>query len=96
MTRESDLNPEIGNSIRKLLPGLPIVPLVSRRISSSPKGELVVLANPLMLDDLMHTLALASKRIAITDIVQTTERRSQPRQLAPTVEEAVANGQHSG
>ncbi|HUX90058.1 MAG TPA: ATP-binding protein [Gallionellaceae bacterium] len=93
MTRESDTEPEIANSIRTLLPGLPIVPLVSRRISSSPKGELVILANPLMLDDLMHTLALATKRIAITDIVQTTERRSQPRQLAPTVEEAVANGQ---
>lgn len=93
MTREPDVDPELGNSIRKLLPGLPIVSLVSRRISNSPKSELVVLANPLMQDDLMHTLALASKRIAIADIVQTTERRSQPRQVAPTVEEAVANGQ---
>jgi CheY-like chemotaxis protein/HPt (histidine-containing phosphotransfer) domain-containing protein len=93
LTHESAINAEISKLVKKTAPALPVVRLVSRRISSTSGSEFSVMANPLLLDDLVHTLALASRRFAAADIVQKTERRSRSRKMAPTVEEALATGQ---
>lgn len=90
LTYQTAGNSKTSNLIRKTAPALPVVRLVSRRISTASGSEHTVLANPLLFEDLVHTLAIASKRIAITAIVQKTERRSQIRKTTPTVAEAVA------
>lgn len=93
LTHETANNSKTSSLIRKTAPALPVVRLVSRRISTASGSEHTVLANPLLLEDLVHTLAIASKRIAITELVQKSERRGQSRKMAPTIAEAVATGQ---
>ena len=72
---------------------LPVIRLLGRRINEPTANTLVVSANPILFDELVHTIALASKRLAVPEIVQKTDRRSRSRKIAPTVDEAVARGQ---
>ena len=93
MTQVLKPESEIESSIRKISTALPVVQMVTRRVSASAGGEYTVLANPLLFDDLVHTLALASRRISVADIVQKTERRHRTRKPFQAIEETRVTGQ---
>lgn len=93
LTHQSAADITIINSIRNAAPALPVVQMVARRQSSSMSGEYIVSANPVLFDDLIHTLAIASKRFAVSEVVHKTEHRSRSRTVTPTVGEAEANNQ---
>jgi PAS domain S-box-containing protein len=93
LTLDSFFDTATSNNISKALPSLPVVLLVSRRVSAIPGNELVISANPLLFDELTQALDLVSRRHTVKDVVQKSERRSQSRKNAPTIEEAVARNE---
>ena len=93
MSRDISIDSGSIRQIKNIAPLLPVVSLVTRRNSNASGNNLVVATNPLLFDELVHTLAIASKRHAIKDVIQKTERRSQSRKVAPGIEEAVASGE---
>jgi len=77
----------------KLPDTVQVVQLVLRGRSILASKAVPVHARPLLYNDLIYGLALASKRISASDSAALTERRQQPRIYAPTIEQALASKQ---
>jgi PAS domain S-box-containing protein len=72
--------------------GVGVVRMIARN-KSSPFKEITVAVRPLLYHDLIHSLALASGRLMVTDSVDHPNRRTEMRKPAPSIEEAAASGQ---